>query len=152
MLAIQIIYDQYTPAVEAQITRDLIALKSSYPRATFSVVCASEEPERLLESFGIMLYPKGTTKLTLVYKVADQWPEHPLSHETRVIMRDLYVPEEQITVDNTPRVGYHLPYQGRDIPNQVDLIKRGPNGPGGVDPAILLLWGGPTMAMGPGIW
>lgn len=152
MLAIQIIYDQYTPAVEAQITRDLIALKSTHPKSEFAVICASNDTERLLESFGIPLYPKGTSHLTLVYKVSDQWPDHPSETEATVVMRDLYVYEDTLTVDGTPTVGYYMPEQGRSIPNQVDLVKRGPTGPGGVDPAILLLWGGPTMSMGPGIW
>jgi len=151
MFAIRLIYDTYTPAVEAQITRDLIAMKNAQPKETLAVICEMNDCEKIANVLDIALYAQGTARLNIIYKVGEQWPEHPDARDEIIIERDLYVSEEIISVDPNPSIGYYMPPQGRIIRDQVDLSRQGPKG-GSIDPAILLTWGGASFDYGTGIF
>ena len=153
MFAIQLAYDEYTPAVESQITRDLIALRNSAPSESFAAICDKDDATSLLDAFGIPLFPTGAADLCVVYKVGEHWPEHPSEMEVTIVERDLHVSDSSIKVNGDAPMGYYMPQQGRPIRNQVDLSRRGPQGKGLVDPAVLLTWGGgPGMDYGSGIF
>lgn len=151
MIAIRLIYDVYTTQVESQIARDMIALKSSYPRDTFACVCSTEQPNRVLQSFGIPIFTVGEADMVIVYKSTEFWPEHPSEEDNTVVLRDMYCGQVDVTLDGTPRVSYVPPAQGRPTPNRVKYGQAAPVGVGYVDPALLMMWGGPSMDSGTGI-
>lgn len=143
MELIGVIFDEYSPSVESQLTRDIIALKSAYPRSEFEVRCDTDDPETLLRAFNVDMNNKGDPSLFLVYRTTEQWPPYPDENTHTVILRDLYVTEAYPTLSGEPSVGYYVPReQGRPIRDQLPLSRMGPKGKGAVDPAILLLWGG----------
>lgn len=150
MISVKLIYDEYTPAVEAQITRDLIAMRKLNSKEEFAIICEHTHCERLAAAFNIPLFTQGTPNFYVVYKTTEWWPEHPDETEACVVMRDMYVSQEEISIDPDARPGYYLPEQGRLMAPKDRLTQRGPTGKGAVDPTILMVWGGPTM--NPGIF
>lgn len=144
MTTIGVIWDNYTSAVESQLTRDLIALKQAYPRE--DIACRTQntnDPASLLKALNIELVFEGRPDLYVVYKTGEFWPEHPDENSHTVILRDLYVSQAEFQVSGEPSQSYHVPpYQGRFIREQNPLYKVGPRGKGPIDPAIILLWGG----------
>ena len=144
MITVGLIYDAYTPAVEAQIARDLIAVRDAYPRDHFEVKASCSGPKRLLAALGVDLVIEGKPSLFVVYKTSEFWPEYPDEETHTVICRDLYVSSVEPSLSQGVQPGYHVPnQQGRPIREQNPLNRVAPKGKGVVDPAILLLWGGP---------
>lgn len=146
MVLIGIIYDEYTPAVEAQLTRDIIALQNAHPRDEFEVQCVGDEPsmDRLLNAFNIVRVTGGKPALYVVYRTTEWWPEYPDERTATVICRDLYIEDAAPRMSGEPSVGYYVPTtQGRPIRPQNPLNRMGHkgNGKGMVDPAIKLIWG-----------
>lgn len=142
MISIGIKFDSFTSAVEAQITRDILALKTKFPRQEIAVVCATMEPKYVLEALDIALFHSGNHDLQIIYKVSEFWPEY--EDVGTVILRDLYVDTVQIVIDSRPYNGYYLPDQSRPTAPRTTRTN-GPAGRGYVDPLILQIWGGPTM-------
>ena len=141
MISIGIKFDTFTSAVESQLTRDLLALKTKYPKQEIAVVCATPEPQYVLEALDIALFPAGTSDLQVIYKVSEFWPEY--DDVGTVILRDLYVDTVKIVVDTQPYNGYYLPEQSRPTAPRINRTN-GPAGRGYVDPLILQIWGGPN--------
>lgn len=152
MISVKLIFDVYTPEVEAQITRDLIAVSNLDPKEVFSVICESDVCERLVSGFNMALFSTGTPNITIVYKTSEWWPEHPDEESNTVVMRDLYRSKEEITIDPNSRPGYYLKDQSTLLPFKDRLAQIGPRGIGYLDPDILMTWGGPTMDTGTGVF
>lgn len=144
MALIEVIFDQYSSQVESQLTRDIIALKNEYPREQFIVKCVSSQPRDLLNAFNVDLVHDGEPALYVVYKTTEFWPDHPT--EGSVIFRDLYVSDLDQKLDGEQHIGYYkVPErQGRPIAPQFRR-RMPPMGKGAIDPALLLLWGGPGL-------
>lgn len=144
MIIVGLIYDDYTPSVESQIARDLIAIRDAYPREEFEVQATSMGPQKLLQALGVAMVTEGEPSLYVVYKTTEFWPDHPNEDENTVICRDLYVSSVEPSLSQGVHPGYYVPTeQGRPIREQNPLHKVAPRGKGIIDPAILMLWGGP---------
>ncbi len=134
-------WDAYTPGVEGQITRDLIALQSQGPQGTdLSVACADDSASRLLNALGIQRGEAKEARLWITYRTEEPLVQAP-EHASTVIERDLYVAVNNQTIDTEAHPGYYMQPQGRVIPQNYMLNKPMPNPNGRCDPMVILLWG-----------
>lgn len=141
------IFDSYTPQVEGQLTRDIIALTGlaakRHADEEIVIVCDSDKPDRLLDALNVRRVPTAQLARTwLVYRTNEDWPEVPEFART-VIQRDLFVKVRRNTMRiNGPAQseGYYLPPQGRPRPDKIGMVRPAPNGYVPVDPALILLW------------
>ncbi len=140
-----LLFDDYTPQVEAQILRDCLAIQSmSYGKYDELVmVCDNPRVDAVLGGLGLRSVPtKSLTKRWFIYKTKRDWPQEP-EGSTLVIQRDLYQPvKEQIltVLDDQHTNGYYLPPQGRLKPDTISLLRPAPNGYVPLDPSLILLW------------
>lgn len=144
---IGVVFDDYTPQVEGQLTRDVIALTQLAAKRNADeeivIVCESDKPDRLLEALNVRRVPTLQLARTwLVYRTKEDWPEVP-DFALTVIQRDMLVKVRR----NTLRVnseqesdGYYLPPQGRPRPDKISMMRPAPNGYSPVDPALIMLW------------
>ena len=133
-----LIWDFYTPAVEGQMTRDLIALQSE---TKVRAVCKDSAPERLLNALNISMGGKPeNTKLWILYQTqAEQL--RPPANAKEVIVRNLHMERATGNLDSTERSGPPLKEQGRIVAPTLTLNKPMPNHSGPTDPMVILLWG-----------
>lgn len=140
-----VIFDEYTPQVEAQLLRDCLAAQSVADRNEELVIaCESDKADRMLESIGIRRVPlMSKARELLLYKTEEFWPEYP-EHIRTVILRDLYVPKKNpnvlLEVDPDQANGYYLPPQGRLSPDTLSLERPAPNGYIPLDPSMIMQW------------
>ena len=138
-----VVFDTYTPQVEGQLTRDVIAFQNSpvMRDRELVIVCASDQPDRLLQALKVRRSPVLTlASVYIKYKTEELWPEVP-EHVTTEIERDLYQAVARPNLDPTPRPGYFMPPQGRPAPDSIGLKRPAPNGYAPIDPGVVLLWG-----------
>jgi hypothetical protein len=136
-----IVWDNYTPAVEGQIVRDIIALQQ-LPRCNLMVAVLNGAANRTLEALRVQPCPlQSLADLWIVYRTG---PEHvePPEHAVTVIERDLY----QETTDrgglsDADHGGYFLAPQGRPGRSSSLINRPPPNHSGMTDPIVLYLWG-----------
>jgi len=138
------IFDEYTPQVEAQILRDCQALLSAAGRdEEIVIVCESDKPTRVLDAIGMRMIPTlPLPKTWILYKTQEYWPTEP-EWATTVIQRDLWqsVKEQKLLqVDEKDSNGYYLPPQGRLSPDTLSLERPAPNGYVPVDPSMIAIW------------
>ena len=144
---IGVLLDNYTPQVEGQLTRDVIALLQLASKRNADeeivIVCESDRPDRLLEALGTRRVPTIQLARTwLVYRTKEEWPEVP-DFALTVIQRDLYVRVKRSTLrvnSEQESEGYYLPPQGRPRPDKLNMLRPAPNGYSPVDPALIMLW------------
>lgn len=139
---IGLLWDAYTPAVEGQITRDLIALKAN-GASNLIAVCPikSTEVDRLLKALDVSKSPvEALATLWITYRTQSDPVEAP-EHATQVIERNLFVDTSDPNIDPNGRPGYYLEPQGRGIAPSRNLNAPAPGNYGVTDPAIILLWG-----------
>ena len=134
-----VLYLAYTPAVEAQLVRDIIAMQSSMNQ-DLVCCCAKDDADRVLQSFNIRRLPADTiAKLWIVYKTnIDDAISTPEFAET-TITRDLFLTSSSNSLqirDNDS--GYFLPEPGRAAPAR-NFVMPTQNTPT-TDPAVLFLW------------
>src|ERR1700676_2090375 len=123
-----VVFDAYTPQVEAQLLRDTLALQrvAQNLKRELVIVCESDKPDRMLQAIGCRRVP--TTELTkswIMYKTREEWMEEPVDSET-VVPRDLYQPVKQNklrVLDEQHTNGYYLPPQGRLSPDTISLLR-----------------------------
>lgn len=143
---IGIVYDSYTPQVEACITRDLIGfqqkVKTKYRNAELVVVSDQDSMDRLLNALGIRrTYSLTMAKLWMQYKALDgEWPEIPGQYET-VYQRNLFQKVKRPNIDPGEHSPYYLPEPGRVVPDIISLLRPAPNAYGLTDPTLALQWG-----------
>lgn len=99
IMNVGLVWDEYSPSVEGQLTRDLIALQnaSSVHGVEIQVVSSHHNADRLLRSLGInrlseLVGGEGELEspdLYLIYQVRDKPVSAPF-HSTRTIRRVLY--------------------------------------------------------------
>lgn len=133
-------WDKYTPAVEGQITRDLIALQASGAKAhELLVVCPDDSANRLLAALGIKQgVAQALATLWITYRTEEEFVEAP-EHATQVIERDLYVERVGGKIDPREHPGYYMKPQGRVIaPSLINRMM--PTHNGATDPMVILLW------------
>ena len=138
---IGLVWDAYTPAVEGQITRDVIALLSEYSNAKLIFNCPDSSPRMLFMSLGVDLGENpDLCKLWITYQTEAEHVEAPEYAET-VIERNLYIAPGEPNLDPNEHPGYYMKPQGRIIAPQLNRQKPPPMHYGPPDPMIILLWG-----------
>lgn len=111
---IGIIYDRYTPAVEGQLTRDLIkmSLDARHKYRDMVVVTQTDEPDRAIQALGLTTSRNfHEAEHYIVYKTMPEWPAVP-SNARVSVQRDLYQKPKKGTLtvlDNDQNNGYYLP-------------------------------------------
>lgn len=141
-----IIFDEYTPPVEAQILRDCMMLQHTASSSEEVVlVTDSNKVDRLLDSIGMRRVPTAKlAKLWILYKTQEYWPEAP-EWATTEVQRDMWVakkdPKILREVDEAESNGYYLPPQGRLSPDTLSLERPAPNGYVPTDPSIFMVYG-----------
>lgn len=140
-----ILFDAYTPAVEGQLLRDLMACCSTLSRGEeLIVVSESQKADTLLKTLGIRRLPiPQKARVWLLYKVGDQFPLAPDWCSSEV-QRDLQIREKDpnflLQVDPDQGNGYYLPPQGRLSPDTLSLERPAPNGYIPTDPVAFQVW------------
>lgn len=141
-----VLFDEYTPAVEAQILRDCLALLDVGRTKVNEVVicCNNDRIGAVLSGLGMRHIPTlELAKLWLVYKTGEYFPQAPdWSEET--IERDLWIKPSKNklqVLDDLHTNGFYLPPQGRLCPDSISLERPAPNGYVPVDNALFLIWG-----------
>ena len=82
-----VVFDAYTPQVEAQMLRDTLALQrvSQNLNRELVIVCESDKPDRMLSGLGCRRVPSpDLTKSWIMYKTGEQWMEEPEDSEVIV--------------------------------------------------------------------
>lgn len=141
------LWNKYTPQVESQLTRDVIALLDvAYNRRRDEeIIIVSEQPiaDAVLSALGVRRVPLiHLARTWIVYRTDEEWPEEPNTART-VIPRDLYQrvkPGNLMALDAEHSRGYYLPPQGRPNSNSLGLKRPAPNGYSPVNPLALLQW------------
>lgn len=143
---ITITYDKYTPNVEAQITRDFLAMQMACPNTPFYCVAPDESPKHALKALGIDLSAPTEESTTLIqYKVGKYFAKKPkMPFKSTIINRDLEVIESDLDnkLDLDPHPGYYLPDLSRPYVSDINRLRSPPNnGMIPPNPALLYLWG-----------
>ena len=109
-----VVFDAYTPQVEAQMLRDTLALQrvSQNLNRELVIVCESDKPDRMLSGLGCRRVPSpDLTKSWIMYKTGEQWMEEPEDSEV-IVPRDLYQPVRKgklRVLDEAHTNGFYLP-------------------------------------------
>ena len=137
-----LIWDTYTPAVEGQIIRDILALQASSPKTEIAVVVPNGSANQLLNSMGIRhCLANSLATLWIVYKTKPDSDIEAPEHVDRTIERNLYVETKECLIDGDPHPGYYLKPQGRMAPPSMPLNRPPPtNSRGVINPTIIMLW------------
>lgn len=151
-----LLYDKYTPQVEAQILKDFIALTTCVAGQDDQYVVISDriDSEKVLSSLGVQLITFETASesdlksvsIILRYKVGDSYPEVPdVLYEKATFVtvdRDLKVRTVNQPIDMDVKPNPTLKEQGRPYVSPIDRLRSvRPNGPIFPDPAVVFLWG-----------
>lgn len=151
-----LLYDKYTPQVEAQILKDFIALTTCVAGQDDQYVVISDriDSEKVLSSLGVQLITFETASesdlksvsIILRYKVGDFYPEVPdVLYEKATFVtvdRDLKVRTVNQPIDVDVKPNPTLKEQGRPYVSPIDRLRSvRPNGPIFPDPAVVFLWG-----------
>lgn len=141
---IGVAWDLYTPAVEAQMAKDLIALKAeaTVQRARLIVATEHVDADHILKALGIERINSMTpASIVRAYKVHSS-PEVDVHHEVEIIECDLSVQKAQPNLYPEETPGYELKRGDQPIAPTVDPDKPAPVvRQGQIDPAKLFIWG-----------
>lgn len=138
-------WDNYTPQVQAQIVKDLIAIRDQPNCRNLVVYYEKDEPELagMLRALNIKRTPsKVLAGLWVLYQTGPNELEAP-EHAKEVVVRDMQVHGVDPNIlDTNEQAGFYLAPQGRNISPTLDLNRPMPNWyPGGPTPDIVWLWG-----------
>ena len=130
-------YDEWTPAVETAVFRDLTGLQS---KTKVQVICSQSECDSLLNSLGIQrLSIQSLASFWLLYQVKTKI-DPPESAE-HYITRNFIVDIIKTQLDTSPGVSVTLPEQGAD--NYYNPFEQAPPANSGnipIDPRVALLF------------
>lgn len=137
-----ILYDKYTPPIESQITKDLIAFKYYYGNDITVCTKNPNDIARALAALRIKVISDiSLPKVFIVYKTGEEFPETPDNCQ-EIIERDFYVDKANIELTSDPENdGYFLPEYGKPYISNMSRLHYRPNGYVPIDPSIRLLWG-----------
>jgi hypothetical protein len=132
-------WDFYLPSVEGQITRDLIALQSSF--GSIIVIYNGDEPNGLVSALGLKSgIGDELADMWIVYTTQEGHQVDAPEHAKEVIKRDMFVAKTDISLDGDPHPGYYMKPQGRIGKPRLSQLPK-PTHTGQTDPAIIFLWG-----------
>lgn len=139
-----ILFDQWTPQVEAQMLKDVQQCRTVADSGEEVVVCCtSDKPDPMLRQLDTRRVPTiQMATFWIVYRTKEDWPASP-DWCTTEVHRDLYVPLKRSPLmhpDENNSNGYYLPPQGRLSPDTLSLDRPAPNGYISVDPSLIMIW------------
>lgn len=142
---IGIVYDHWTPQVQTQVIKDLIAIMNQPNARDLRVYCESTDPalDMTIGSVGAQRAPlKALATLWIVYQTGNEVLEVP-EHAEEIIERDLRIGvADPDILDTDEKSGFYLAPQGRNIAPTLDINRPMPaHQPGGTDPMVIWLWG-----------
>jgi len=140
-----LIWDHFTPQVQAQVVKDLIAIQNQPNGRNLMVYYDADVPELagLLNSMQIKRTPaKVLAKLWVLYQTGPEQLEAP-EHAAEVVERDMQIGVKDPAILNTDeQSGFYLAPQGRNISPTLDLNRPMPGWyPGGPTADLVWLWG-----------
>ena len=143
---IAITYDKYTPAIEAQITRDFLTMQYACPQSTIYCVAPDESPRAALQALDIPLSEFIEQAHTLIrYRSGLHFANRPKNLPTgsEVIDRDLSKSTLGIgKIDAEGKEGYFLPDFSRPYVSDIERLRPpSNNGTFPPNPALLYMWG-----------
>jgi hypothetical protein len=145
-LFLGLVCEEYTPQVEGQLTRDIIATQSQLqPGDTLCLCFADHQVERLCLGLGIeWTADMDLAQIMLVYRTSEYWPEVEYKDDVpkTEIRRDLYMGVNDQKLSQTDRPAYYLSPQGRITMNQIGVLRPAPNGYSQPDSFLNMLWDG----------
>ena len=128
---------EYTPAVEARLTQDIIAMYNV--RNNINLVCChvSDEADSVLNSLQVKRVPALTlATLWITYQTSEEAVEVP-DYVTTVVERKLFVPQSKLGMCTDPTPKPRAPDASRVMAPRNTIMP--PNGTCGYDPGLLLL-------------
>lgn len=134
-------WDFYTPAVEGQLVKDIIAMTQAKVKCTLKVACIHSQADRVFKSFGIERIGAETLATLWITYQTEEEPVHAPDHAHIVVERNLYQPKSNGYINMVHNdKGYYLPPQGRIGPDSINMYRPAPNGYAPIDPALIMLW------------
>lgn len=139
-------WDEYTPQIEGQLTRDLIALQSTFetsnPNSKIQVVTDKNDADSLFYALGIERGGDDETlaKVWVIYRSNAEAEVEAPENARDVTVRDMYQEHKDTTINPNPESGYYLKPQGRIGRPRLSMLPY-PTHKGQASPAIVLLWG-----------
>ncbi len=141
---IGIAWDVYTPAVEAQMAKDILALKATAETHKTTLIVATEhvDADHILKALGVERINSMTpASIVRTYKVYES-PSLDVGHDVEIIECDLSVEKALPNIDAEEAPAYELRRGDFPIPPTVDPDRPAPVvRKGQIDPAKLFIWG-----------
>jgi hypothetical protein len=140
-----LLWDHWTPQVQAQVVKDLIAIKDQPKVSSLAVYYEGDDPQvnSILNALQVARCPaKALAGLWILYQTG----VHPLEapeHAAEVVERDMQIRSADADVlDTGEHSGFYLAPQGRNISPTLDLNRPMPAWyPGGPTADLVWLWG-----------
>jgi hypothetical protein len=144
-VCIGIRYDAYTPAVESQLMRDILALQGANLRCRIEVLVENEVQNALLTRLGVypIFEPVEKANIWIAYQTMAEPVKLPecASQESRTtFVRKLYQEYADGSIDLSKHSGYYLKPNDRPAPPSM-LRRAAPSSVGMTDPYIVQRFG-----------
>jgi hypothetical protein len=134
-------WDSYTPQVEAQLTKDLIAMSTQARGLNFVMVCDSNEADRLLISMRVKRITASTfATMWIMYRTQEESHIEIPEHAVTILERDMSMDVAAPVIDPGTHSGYALTPQGRVAPDRIGINRPAPNSSAKPDYALIMLW------------
>lgn len=143
-MIVGILYDQYSPIVEAQIIVDFLALANE---DTVHAAAIDDHARKALEQIGIdLILDIKLAQVILRYKVGDEYPQLPEGvtiDDDRIFDRDFQkASHESPALDLGKHTTPSLKEGGYPYVSNINYLRPiVPNGPISIDPTIIWLFG-----------
>lgn len=141
---IGLVWDHFTPQVEGQVIRDLIAIQAQPACRELAVYYdgTNAELDATLRTMGIQHTDMAVLATLWVLYQTGQEPLVAPEHAKEIVTRDLQVKMQGPNLDTGAHSGFYLAPQGRNISPTLDLNRPMPGWyPGGPPANIVWLWG-----------
>lgn len=140
---IGLMWDHFTPQVEGQVIRDLLAVQAQPACSELAVYYKGTNPalDVTLRTMGIQRSDMAVLATLWVLYQTGVEPLVAPEHAKEVVMRDLQVRLREPNLDTGAHSGFYLAPQGRNISPTLDLNRPMPGWyPGGPPANIVWLW------------
>ena len=141
--AMGLMWDHFTPQVEGQVIRDVLAIQAQPSTRELTVYYDGTEPQLdgLLQTMGVRRAPtKELATLWVLYQTGPD-PLDPPDNAKEVVVRDMQVRLTAPNLNTDEHSGFYLAPQGRNISPTLDLNRPMPGWyPGGPPASIVWLW------------
>lgn len=137
-------WDHFTPQVEGQVIRDLLAIQAQPCSRELAVYYegTNTQLDMTLRTMGIQRTEMAVlATLWVLYQTGTEPLEAP-EHAKEVVVRDMQVRLQDANLDTGDHAGFYLAPQGRNISPTLDLNRPMPGWyPGGPTADLVWMWG-----------